>query len=101
MNIEKAISYHRKSFIVLYQADNKVLMFNVVMYSSNDATYSYEIDEGDGETITINGINHYLMTNLEQNRAVWVNDNLVYSINGNISKEDLIKMLNSIHEGEE
>lgn len=99
--VEVSLIQQRKSFIALYQADEKVLMFNVVIYSSNDAAYSYEIDEEDGETIIINGIKHYLMTNLEQARAVWVNGNLVYSLNGNVSREDLIKILNSIHEGEE
>ena len=98
--VEVSLIEQRKSLLAFYQADEKVLMFNAIMYNSTDATASYEINEGNVDSLIINGIKHHLMTNLEQTRIVWVNGNLVYSLNGNIPKEDLIKVLHSMYEGE-
>lgn len=90
----------RKSVIASYQSEDKTLMYNAVIYNSIDAAYSYEKDETSGETITTNGVDYYFMTNLEQNRIVWIRNNVVYSINGYVTKDDLVKMLNSIYEGD-
>jgi len=90
----------RKSMIASYQSEDKALMYNAVIYNSIDAAYSYEKDETSGETITANGVDYYFMTNLEQNRIVWIRNNVVYSINGYVTKDDLVKMLNSIYEGD-
>ena len=91
----------RKSIGALYKFDEKVLMYNIIIYESSKASYSYEIDEGSGDTVTINGVQCYVMTNFEQAQVVWVDGNSVYSLSGNTSKENLIKMVKSIYEGED
>jgi hypothetical protein len=44
-------------------------------------------------------ITHYIMTNLSQYTAAWLNGDLECSIFGDISKEDIIRMIDSIYGG--
>ncbi len=97
---EKLPGDQRKSLTAVYKADGKTLMFNACIYTTEEAAYSYEINESSGESITIAGNTYYLMSNMDQNRIVWVKGNTVYSINGDVEKEDLIKMVGSIYTGE-
>ena len=45
------------------------------------------------------GIEHYIMTNNRQINAVWTNKNYECSIGGDISEDELRKMIDSIYEG--
>ena len=89
-----------KGIIALYQAEERTLMYDATIYNSRNSSSAYEMDEGSGEVLIINNIKHYFMTNIDQWRVVWVKDKCVYSINGDITKKEIIKMLNSIYEGE-
>lgn len=90
-----------KSINMLYQCGDRVIMINVVTYESgDDAVYSFEKNENSGETVTVNGIEHYLMENVEQYQAVWMDGDSVCSINGTISKEEITRMIKSIYEEE-
>ncbi|MGI5971725.1 MAG: DUF4367 domain-containing protein [Oscillospiraceae bacterium] len=99
-DIQTSETPHSITLTALYECEDKILLFNAVMYDTSGAEYVFEKDDGSGETVVINGIEHYFMTNLEQKRAVWIKDNCVYSISGNVTFDDLEKMLNSIYEGE-
>jgi len=98
--VETSVTPLHKAITVLYQNDGKVLMYNATVYSSNAASSVYEMDEGSGEVLVINDHEHYFMCNMGQVRVVWIKDECVYSINGNISKDEIVKMINSIYKGE-
>ena len=100
VNAEVSKTAQKESMVLLYQRNTDVLMYNVTAYDQSDATYSYEKESDGGETIVINGIECYFMPNIDQNQVVWVSENCVYSINGNVTKEELIKMVKSIYEGD-
>jgi len=98
--VETSETPMHKGITILYQNEGKALMYNAAVYSSNASASVYEMDEGSGEVLVINDIEHYFMCNMGQIRVVWIKDECVYSINGNISKDEIVKMLNSIYEGE-
>ena len=89
-----------KSLTAVYKSAESVVLFSAAIFNTEDAAYSYEINEGSGESIVIQGNTCYIMTNTDQNRIVWIKGNTVYSINGDINKDDLIKMVSSIYEGD-
>lgn len=99
-SIEATESPLRKGIVALYQNNEKVLMYDANIYNSRNSSSAYEMDEGSGETLIINNIEHYFMTNEGQICVTWVKDQCVYSINGDITKKEVIKMLNSIYDGE-
>jgi len=90
-----------KGIIALYQYDDKVLIYNVSAYFDKAPSSAYEMDEGSGEVLKINNIDHYIMTNSGQMSAVWIRDKYVYSMNGDVSREEIIKILKSMYKGEE
>ncbi len=90
-----------KGIITLYQNDGKVLIYNASAYFDKAPSSAYEMDEGSGEVLKINNIDHYIMTNSGQISAVWIRDKYVYSMNGDVSREEIIKILNSMYEGEQ
>lgn len=89
-----------KGLTAVYKSDNKAIIFTSIVYSTEEAAYSYEINEASGETTSIGGNTCYIMTNIDQTGIVWVNGNIVYSINGDVSKDDLTTMVNSIFKGD-
>ena len=58
----------------------------------------YEKDDGAPETFTIGGVNHYITTNDGLYRAVWVNEGYECSISGVESREELVRIIDSIYE---
>jgi hypothetical protein len=97
--VETSHTPMHKDITALYQKDGEALMYSVTAYSSNEASSAYEMNDGSGEVLVINELEHFFMSNAEQVRVVWNMDKYVYSINGDVSKEEIIKMLNSIYEG--
>lgn len=61
------------------------------------STSTYEKDSEDVITYTVDGIEHYIMTNLERTKVVWLAGNYECSITGNISTEEAEKMIDSIY----
>ena len=57
-----------------------------------------EKDEGDVLLYEKSGIEHYIMTNNGQNIVAWMNGNLECRIAGDISRDELIRIVDSIYE---
>ncbi|NLV36829.1 MAG: DUF4367 domain-containing protein [Clostridiaceae bacterium] len=89
-----------KDITALYLSDEKRLVFTVAMYSDNEAASAYELDENGGEVLLIDDLEHYFMSNKEQIQVIWTRDQCLYSISGNVSREEIVRMLDSIYEGE-
>jgi hypothetical protein len=75
-------------------------MFEAKIFSTEKVAYSYEKNDSSGETSTIEGNTCYFMTNMDRARIVWIKGTVVYSVDGDINKDDLTKMVSSIYKGE-
>ena len=57
-----------------------------------------EINDPDVESYWAGGIEHHLMTDVKQRKAMWRNGTWECYIAGNLSREDLIAMIDSVYE---
>lgn len=88
--------------VALYASED----FNVVLrisryYNKVDMPdTSFEVNENKESTVyTRNDIEHVLTYNLDRLQAVWVNGNCLCNISGNISIDEMEKMIDSIYGG--
>jgi|GEM_PF-760747 len=89
-----------KGISALYQNKEEVLAYTADIYSSGNVSAVFEMDEGSNEEVMINGVKHYFMSNAGQTSAVWTTGGCIYSIGGNVTKDELIGILESMYEGE-
>ena len=84
-----------------YETDNRFYAITIRQYSSIEDTDSGTFEKDNSSVIVYerNGINHYLMTNNGQIRAVWINQSIMCSISGDLSEDELKRMIDSIYEG--
>ncbi|MBQ4040697.1 MAG: hypothetical protein IJC91_06120 [Oscillospiraceae bacterium] len=77
-------------------APHIILWFNKPQYTGTG--YEYEKDPGRPKEYITNGITHYLMTNDGLWQALWTNGSFECCISGVESKEELVRMIDSIYE---
>ena len=63
----------------------------------NPSASTYEKDGEEVITYSVDGIEHYIMRNLERTKVVWMTDNYECSITGNFSVKEAEKMIDSIY----
>ena len=81
----------------MYENDSSPEFFNIsVSYFLSNPTVIYEKDAGDVVIYQKDGIDYYIMSNLNTITAIWKVDSFECQISGNIEREDLIKMIDSI-----
>lgn len=90
--------------ILLYYEDsaNKVIVFDFnVYYDDHTSTTNtdYEKDDNLIEVYEKNNIKHYILNNLNQVQAIWNNLNIIYNISGDISIDDMKKIIDSMYGG--
>lgn len=78
------------------RADEEILITIEIL--SSPFTRTYEKDGKDVIISEVNGIEHFIMTNLGITSVVWKHKNYECSIIGNLSLEEAEKMINSIYE---
>lgn len=54
-------------------------------------------DDGEPEIYTVNGIDHYIFSNSESYRAVWINGNVQCDFAGFTEKSELLRIIDSIY----
>lgn len=91
----EATSEPLRLFAVYCKDSNNILIQINRVDPSNSITF--EKDAVDVEEYVVNDITHYLISNNDQTRAAWVNADLECSISGDISEDELKKMINSIY----
>lgn len=89
-----------ESLTALYKAGDSVLIYDVSFYFTGNASFSYEIDENSVEPINISGNTCYIVSNLDKKGIIWIDKEVVYNIFGNVDRDTLIKMVESIYEGD-
>ena len=81
----------------LFLDNDRIIQYSAIVTSA-DSQVSYIKDEGDVDIFDYNGISHYLITNCGNTVAVWANDGVECSISGDISTDELKKIIVSIYE---
>lgn len=84
------------NFSAAYVKDERTIVIHITKNMTQSGAY-HEKDEGDPEIYNAGGIKHYIMTNMGNYKAVWVNGHFECGICGLESKEELIKMIDSIY----
>jgi len=73
--------------------------FFISIRAAEDAPHSeVEINDPDVEIYTVSGIDHHIMTDVRQNKVTWVNGPWECYIAGNLDKDTLLMMIDSIYE---
>lgn len=81
----------------LYESDSSSEFFNIsVSYLLSNPAVIYEKDSEGVVIYQKDGIDYYIISNLNTISAVWKYSSFECQISGNIEKEDLIKMIDSI-----
>lgn len=86
-------------FSALYsRGDKKLCIFLLVYFEESGGSSTYQKDAGDPVPYEAGGVTHLLFTNAGRASAVWINGAVEGAISGDISMEDLMKMIDSIYE---
>lgn len=85
----------------IYKIDDGEFTIRIVLYDSLPEEYSsiYQKNNNLIKEYKLNGVIHYLMENNGAYSAVWTNENAEVLIQGDLSTEDLEKMINSVYKG--
>ncbi len=80
-----------------YSNMNSVISVNVTLHTS-PTSRTYEKDETNVTVFSVNEIEHYVMSNMNQTNIVWKTDNYECSISGPFTLDEAERMLTSIYE---
>lgn len=81
-----------------YMCGEKIIVVAVRDYLDEDPAYT-EQSEGLTEEYESSGVTYYIFTDVDLNKAKWINDSYECSISGNITIKDLKMMIDSIEKG--
>ena len=84
-------------FGVLLGRGESRLTISYQLYLEDKPDIAYQKDEGVPEEYVAGGQLHYIMTNAGKYLCVWVNDHVECFIAGADSREELIKIIDSIY----
>lgn len=87
-------------FVCLLTKEDSNIMVQYTFYTDGnieDGTTVYSKDDGEPEEYKIGGITHYIMTNAGEYLTVWRNGAMECSISGVDSRDELIKIIDSIY----
>jgi hypothetical protein len=96
--IEKDSSPMREIYTVRYMNGDTIIRIQVTSYLSEDIRNN-EVENDPVEIYTHNGIDYYIFKNLDQHRAIWLVDSYECLISGDVSINELKKMIDSIQKG--
>ncbi|MFA5524246.1 MAG: DUF4367 domain-containing protein [Tissierellales bacterium] len=80
----------------IYSSKNGKISVTIISLVDS-STSVYEKENEDVITYSFNGIQHYIMKNLERTKVVWMVDNYECSITGEFTIKEAKKMVNSIY----
>lgn len=84
-----------------YQTPNGEFYIVILLYDTKPEKYLYTYEKNDAaiaEEYVVNGIVHQIVRNEETNTAVWAYDTAECSIHGDLSIDELKRMVDSIYE---
>lgn len=85
-------------FDLMLQKEGVERLLDVFYIVRTDDTFvQYQKDAGDPEIYETGGVTHYIMTNMGEYFAVWINGRVECSFSGFASREELIRAIDSIY----
>ena len=85
-----------KVFFASYSCEEKVIFLHYTL-NPNGLNEFYPKDENGVELYSTHGIDHYISSNEGLYRSVWANENVVCEVSGVDTKEELLKIIESIY----
>lgn len=99
MQVEENQVSTSRDIVAVFERSGKQYSLGITVYNTvPDHVGGYEKNEGTPNEYFHNGIPHYIMGNTEWNVAVWLNENVECFIQGDLTEEELIKMIDSVYE---
>ena len=88
-------------FSAFYQADNDRTLSIIYKYNlrGNMGSTTYEKDEREVQSYTVNGITHYIFHNYDRVAATWFNKNIECSVHADCTVQEMKKIIDSIYKG--
>lgn len=82
----------------IYSNQDKLFFYHIELLSSenNMTDVSFGKDDEKVEVYEKDGINYYIMNNLKQKQVVWNVSNVLYNINGELTAEEIKKIIDSM-----
>ena len=96
--IEKDSSPIREIYTVRYMNGDKKIRIQVTTYLSGDIR-NHEVENDSVEIYTYKGIDYYFLKNVDQHRVFWMVDSYECDISGDVSIDELKRMIDSIQKG--
>ena len=100
---EKFSRLDSTNILIYYEnSEDKEIIFDFSIYDDSrkvPVDADYEKDDNLVEVYEENDMKRYILKNLEQFQAVWSDSNIVYSISGNISADEIKKIIHSMYGG--
>ena len=96
--VEEDVTPIQEIYRARYLNGDKKIRIRVQTYLTDDFQ-KLEIEEGYSEIYTVAGIDYYIFENIEQNRAVWVTGIYECVISGDLSIDEIKRMIDSIEKG--
>jgi hypothetical protein len=104
---EKFIRSDNTNVILYYENNaNKVMVFDFNIYTDQAAVdmsftkdYSFEKDDNLVEVYEKNNAQHYIFQNINRVQAVWNSSNVIYNISGDVSADEMKKIIDSMNGG--
>lgn len=89
------------AFTAYYVNENQSLLIDITMYKSGSHSFGHwQKDDDNPVPYSVGEVTHYLMTNMDREKAVWQVGPYEGGISGDISREELILVLDSIYNEE-
>ena len=85
----------QKNYIAVYKNGDKHLKITI---RSHQTVYPEQIEQGEGneKTSLVDGVEYHYFANYDQNQVAWINGSYECYISGDVTIEQLEKMVNSI-----
>lgn len=79
----------------LYEADRGEFLISITQTDDTALSLSIEKEPG-GYTYQFNGVEYYIVSDLERSKAGWQYSGCSYSISGDVSEQEIIRIIESI-----
>ncbi len=101
---EKYVRSDNINLLLYYEGnDNKFIIFDLTIYNNTsintEGEASFEKDSAEVEIYEKAGINHYIFSNIKQIQALWTKLNVIYNISGDISSNEMKKIIDNMYGG--
>ena len=99
--LETVQAMHQPTNVLIradYVSDDGYLLIQYRETTPDD--HSFEMEGPHTRLYDCAGLSHRIMLNYEQSSVYWQNGELICSINGPVSEDEMIKIIESIYEGE-